>query len=378
MSEENMEKYLEPFFHVLSISLALYNSVPPLLHGDYNPSNIYSSCWVTPKPWFCENEDNAGVDCVRGKSAIDGSTEELLRWNFIIVLIILCTICTYVFISDRNQNPSYEIMPVKPHTFRRKGRLSLAANHTSTLPQPDLPVLDETTALLRPSNERHTIGPNDSSQEDQYQETKTVMSHALLYAIAAVLPNTYYIIYSSNQSPSNMFYLSVLYFMSNSDGLYNLFIFVHHKVHNLKVSNPSMSTKEAIIDVFTNGGIHDAIIITEIDMVREYHSTMIQDHTTQQDIVVDHNLHQQTLDRAQGIAMQLGSITHTLKSGSSISAHLGSPANSPTSVSYVPSTSSTNTSIHHGNGRSNFSAAVGEVDNWLALFEEEISLAESV
>ncbi len=66
MSEENIKKNLEPFFHALSIFLSLYNSVPPLLHGDYNPSNINPSCWLTSKPWFCKNKDNAGVDCVRG------------------------------------------------------------------------------------------------------------------------------------------------------------------------------------------------------------------------------------------------------------------------------------------------------------------------
>ncbi len=367
MSEENVKKYLEPFFHALSIFISLYSSVPPLLHGDYNASFKFPVCISSPKPWFCGNEDNTSIECVRGKGAeslANVGKMYVAAFLFLCYFVLLSIICIQVFMIDYHKHlKSRRIMKfIAQQGIRRRPLLEPNHSYSSTFsPQQQ----QESSLLLRV---QETV--DSTFIEDQFQETKTIIFQAMLYAISTAMIFASWISLNQNLYPSDMFYKSTLFALSYSQGFSNLLIFLFHKVYNLKIGNPEISTKQAILDIFENGGIHDAIIITEMDMVVEYHSTVIQDT---QDI--DHHLTQDFLHRTGALrAEQLRNNQNqeNICSNRSVgmTAQLGS-TRTPVS-SYLPSTGGTSF-YPHGNDML-YISAVGEVDNVFGVVDEDISL----
>ena len=261
IADETVNRYLEPLFFIRSILWPLWITLPPLLNGDYNSSYDYPMCASTPKPWFCNNAENDGIECVRGKEAPKLRLEELKASKLYIIssLIVLFILTSYVFFSEWRRHQELNrpfVVKVIPIHFKRKSKYHVSQD--------------------RPSAGTSSSSKDDSQNDSKYEETKAITIQALWYAASLVALSVSWILLRDGENGSlyqfDMLYKSTLFALSYSQGLTNMLIFILHKVRNIKISNPDMSTRLAIMDVLTNGGVHDAIIITDLDVVADYDS----------------------------------------------------------------------------------------------------------
>lgn len=290
MSNETMRRCLEPLIHTVSIVSALVSAIPPFVRGDYNASFSFPVCTSVPKPWFCNNDLNGGVECVRGKNAkiieFRGKVAGRVLSGCIACLLITCI---HVFFSEQRKINVRKILTndvlyskIGDRRIRRRGDLSglrskdcKSSKSSSSAQQHSI---NENTTLLSQEALDGTEQNLNSTENEGYTETKSILFQALWYLTSIIPLFLSWMYLNEHQYPSHMAYKSTLFAVSYSQGFTNLLIFISHKVFNLKVSNPEMTTLEAIRDIFESGGIHDPILITEIDLVNEYHSTELSAH----------------------------------------------------------------------------------------------------
>ena len=240
--DKKIQKF-EPATYLLCACMILWSTLPPLFNDEYNATYDFPICTSAAKPWFCNEENNAGIDCVRGKLAQISPFLNARTMSIIIIIWVtpLLLVIVFVYISDKMRSMSSKQSKEKTtnqYLLRRRG------GNVSRLVQ-------------------------DTSQEDHFYKTKTIAFRALGY-FSFVLANLSWLLciyLDKSQEKPNEVLMVILSIIGYTDGLFILVVFVFHKVHNLKVSNPCMSTKEAIWDVVTNGGVHDAVVITEMDKV---------------------------------------------------------------------------------------------------------------
>ena len=290
MTTKKIKKYVEPLIHLLSISISLLLALPPVFQGNYNTSFNQPFCMPAPKPWFCDNDDNNGVECVRGGEINYGCYYEL--YNLIVArvtFVIFGLLCWLVYDSERQvvslMNQYSTVRQVRGdgssggRTNHQEGRSAISFNWTRSLNKNGigffrLPIAGTTVLQLRNGEE---MSMEDALKVQQYNDTKIIALQVILYVLLYFLSPISYTILMKRQisgaHPSQMPFDSLLLSLSLLDGGFYLFMFMFHKVRNLKRCDNNLHTWKAIRQIFRNGGADDTFVMTRMHIVMHYHDS---------------------------------------------------------------------------------------------------------
>jgi hypothetical protein len=288
MTSETMKKYLEPLIHIMPIGAALMVALPPLLQDNYNPSIVTPWCIISPKPWFCTNENNNGVECIRGVSPsnttgyiydskfLSKALSIFMIWRF----LCLGLLCWMVYRTERQIakliEQEYDDMK------RRRSTMHCDSVSSSWIPLSSKVDMDELQGgkvqrgqlkCIESGQEEVSMQELTQIKKDQYTETKIIASQAMLYILSSVLTNYTLVIFFSLPDVK-ILYKSEMLVLTSLEGLYNLLIFTFHKVYKLKRCNRNISFLAAMKQIFRNGGVHhDSLVISSMAIVSQQSSS---------------------------------------------------------------------------------------------------------
>eukprot|EP00551_Chaetoceros_affinis_P012770 CAMPEP_0203668240 /NCGR_PEP_ID=MMETSP0090-20130426/4926_1 /ASSEMBLY_ACC=CAM_ASM_001088 /TAXON_ID=426623 /ORGANISM="Chaetoceros affinis, Strain CCMP159" /LENGTH=461 /DNA_ID=CAMNT_0050532635 /DNA_START=337 /DNA_END=1722 /DNA_ORIENTATION=+ len=261
MRIETLTKYIEPLIHTSCISLGLFLSLPPLFIGGYNVSYDANYCTVAPKPWFCKN-DNSTVACVRGGA---GMGIQLLSEKTLVnrydppttafIIVCLLVVCCRVYQKDREM----------AKLLRDWGIFDCGSRHLRNLHgKPGISIrLRQGVYRLR-NGEVVSLEEIQQRIKDQYKDTKVIVSQSAVYFSVQLFLIASELIFSF--SVGSISVLAVITVLWSVQGLYQLFIFIFHKVFNQRRNEPNISFSDALIEIFRGPG-DEAFIISGIHAV---------------------------------------------------------------------------------------------------------------
>ena len=195
MTEENIRKYIEPFFHILAFAVSLAMSLLSLRDDGFHPSSLMSFCGPFKYPYWCTDES----DClVVGNPGVRFFPLYFLCIAFVTAILSLIVVVLSVYRQERN--------------FRK------VVNDVSTEADEGLSM---TVAEYR----------------NNLTVTKTITRQAMYYVAAFIA--VYYILFIrsissiGNEKQPILATSEVIQIMHvllrPSQGVFNFLIFVHHK-----------------------------------------------------------------------------------------------------------------------------------------------------
>ena len=253
LSNITIEKYIEPIIHLVTITWALWATVPPLFHHGYNAVDVQPFCAMSQRPNRCiqhhNNNMNATECMIDFFAAFDpGQSDQMFNFTAkllgVFVTICLTFVCYRVFYYER------QII--------------------STLNQHQ----DGTC------NECCTCNDNNvdeccqrTHEEVKYEETKVIIFQSATYVLCVLIVTFAWFIYSSippTQTQTTWQQITLLA-LSSLQGLFCLCFFMVHKVYTLKRLQVSyhqnnkkvynMSTWSAIKYIIKGGGVENSSLI---------------------------------------------------------------------------------------------------------------------
>jgi hypothetical protein len=205
MMDTTFQKFVEPLFHALAISLSIYIPTSALTKESINPSIHKNWCARESLPFWCDGNDEKSYDenyivCIRGDTELEQIMEERLNVFFAVVAVIVFISMIMIILSVYQSERS---MPLDP---------------TSS------------------SNSR-TMGAN---------ATKVVLVQisAYLFSIVLVSVCSYLSVSYREISSLSMQYFYII--IGSTRGMLNFIIFVGHKVYNLQRVNECLSLRDII------------------------------------------------------------------------------------------------------------------------------------
>jgi hypothetical protein len=272
MTREKIEKYVEPLIHFMPIVIPFIIAVSPLLQGEYNASIDLPWCVPSPKPWFCKNENNGGVECVKGGSVnipfpdignfISIFTLILLVWR----LLCLGLICWKVYAEEKR---NAAVMDYYDYVKRNAGSDEMAMKRVGSS---GLQKRGGRILIRLEDGRIDTIEDHIILEVDRFKETKIIASQATLYILASVLVSFTCVMYL-HLPETQVLYKSVMGFLSNLEGFYNLLIFTFHKVYSMRRCNSNLSFAEAMHKILS-GQAQDTFVFSSMDIVVSQQNTL--------------------------------------------------------------------------------------------------------
>jgi hypothetical protein len=276
---ETIENYVEPFIHFISITIPLFVTVPLLFQGAYNVGTEFLSCAPSPKPWFCKNKNNGGIECIRGGS-MNATFLNLQTFiftfffaSFIWRILCMGIICWKVYRTEKRdalliaeycseftttgQSTTYFRSVSRRTRMQRFGNVSLLAGRKQ-----DRLIRHEGGQII-------TMEELIQNGADHYKETKIILFQAMWYILSSIFVQLNLMIALSDVLPeSQVLCKTVLLALTGLEGFYNLLIFVFHKVFSMQRSDENLSFLEAM-KVIINGEAQDSFVITSMKMVSQ-------------------------------------------------------------------------------------------------------------
>jgi hypothetical protein len=275
MRMKTIEKYVEPFIHFISITIPLFVAVPLLFQGAYNVGTFLPICLPSPKPWFCKNKNNRGIECIRGGSMnttfIDLKTFlfKFVSVSFIWRILCMGIICWKVYRTEKSasliaqycsdsattgQTTTYSGPVSHRKPTQRFGKVRLFGRKQDRL-------------IRLEGGEVITMEELIQNRADHYKETKTILFQAMLYILSSILVQLTLLVLAVLPETQIQLYI-VLTALTGMDGFYNLLIFMFHKVYSMQRCNDNLSFSEAM-KVIINGEAQDSFVITGMKIVSQ-------------------------------------------------------------------------------------------------------------
>jgi hypothetical protein len=242
MRDKVIQKYVEPFLHMLPLFCGLAYSVPPLVHELYNPGvGAFVWCCVTPYPDECGNNS---YECIRGRRETMNNLMKVMSsfiYSALTIIIVSMTMVLWkVFQTNRLLTELSEI-------YNRRG------------------IHDRRRVHLQQRNERH-------------RTSKVIFVQVSLYLLASLLglvPPMLRVtrVVSSNEQNTS----AQLKALANIDrvilvflplqGFFNFVIFVSHKIYNYRRVHRNVSICNVLGLLFQGSGNDPTIMISRISIV---------------------------------------------------------------------------------------------------------------
>mmetsp|Transcript_25114 Transcript_25114/g.28940 ORF Transcript_25114/g.28940 Transcript_25114/m.28940 type:complete len:381 (-) Transcript_25114:604-1746(-) len=209
-TKKTLLKKLEPYLHIVPISIGLLSGCLALITDSINPGSR-GYCWPQDFPLHCTGDEN--VECIRGKNALKQRIF-LLAWPVILIWTLNCTIMWAIYSTLRKQD-------------RRNASHSFQPSRTSTPPR----------------RRSFTTFTADESHNLQYQRSRKARTRVLQYFIAFSLTMgfvTLDMLLCNVKSLDNL--MEILTLISQPlAGFFNLIVFIIPTVNNVRRVNPEFS-----------------------------------------------------------------------------------------------------------------------------------------
>lgn len=209
-TKKTLLKKLEPYLHIVPISIGLLSGSLALITDSMNPGSR-GYCWPQDFPLHCTGDEN--VECIRGKNALKLRVF-LLAWPVLLIWTLNCIIMWGIYSTLRKQD-------------RRNASHSFQPSRTST-----------------PSRRRSfTTFTVDESHNLQYRRSRKARTRVLQYFIAFSLTIVFsaldMLLYKV-KSLNNL--LEILTLISQPlAGFFNLIVFIIPAVNKVRKMNPKFS-----------------------------------------------------------------------------------------------------------------------------------------
>jgi len=171
LSDIDIARRLEPFFHFVPITWALFGANYALVNKTINP-HMYGTCWIAPLPFGCDTNDLVG--CERGENA------ERVRWIVhgfvgIIIFIFIIILMTVMFLHIRGQ---------ELRNMAQRLRNTIMARGTSSRNENDN---DNFRENFRASNNPSTLNTSTGFLRQSVTNSQRVLNQAIAYVTAYLL-----------------------------------------------------------------------------------------------------------------------------------------------------------------------------------------------
>jgi len=240
MKENTIKKKVEPFLHLLCLTIALGNSLPPLFLQLYNSSRF--DAWCTIFALKCRGTRNSDV-------AILISLSCQLIILFVVMITCFALMIRRACMIDKEINlyaHSKTHTPVKSHIIRTKHQL------------------DQIDA------KKGTLKANMSCYElkqvvSKHEATKVIVIQAIAYFMALILSLLFPIIRIVGVEGEWPLYLQLIFMPLQ--GFFNFIIFIGHKVYNYSRVNEEDSYCTILRKFFCDSDIQEPILLSRISLV---------------------------------------------------------------------------------------------------------------
>ena len=226
MPDANISKLVEPLMHAYTTAFGFSISISLLVFDAYNPTPYDVWCTAITYPYWCPgSQDQACL--IRGSRSSYHVRNIMLLHNILSATVVLSSLCLVIW------------------TIYSQERLFVMyrANIISRLR------LQETF-------------------EQDFYLTKAILKQASAYALSFLLVNIFPFISMVFGRPNNTFLSIAHLLLRPSQGVFNLLIFLYHKIYNIKRNNRNASLCHAIVDIF-NGSYEPENAISTIYLVRQ-------------------------------------------------------------------------------------------------------------
>ena len=306
MRNESLKR-VEPVLHVAAIAFATSYSLPAVFDGGYNAFFGTPTCTLVPKPWFCEKNINGGgegaVECIRGAgevSDVSPGSIQFLKNESGLVFLLLATLCLVLVcwkVFCRERKIKFHLEQLIRENQQDSIQLQAGMNYGTMYRPSSIP------GTLRIAGTNTCISEllNTGSEEDipieeildaynhQYENTKVITFQSMLYLLSLSVIIFGCTNITSLQPSLVSWYKTMLLALSCILGVNNLWIFLFHKVFDLKrSSNSDLSTWDAITNILRDGGVHETLVITRMHLLSKIPAkpSVIDDDKDEDDSIV--------------------------------------------------------------------------------------------
>jgi len=251
MKAETFSKFIEPILTVFAIAAPVATIITMLANqGLINPIPYESYCSISSYPIDCNERDD--IECIRGGGS-NGVAQFFIVFFFAMVTA-LATLVTSMFLiiltfykSERSLKRTRAMMKehVKedgsptdgPHSTKKNNKQEEEAGH----------------------------------QESQHNMTKIITSQALMYLGSFVFTWIFVVLINLEGVFSNNHWIQALKLVFQPlQGFFNMLIFIHHKVFNLRRADEDLSVSEALRIIFTASSMMPEMILSRLTIVHEH------------------------------------------------------------------------------------------------------------
>ena len=242
MTEDDIRKYVEPFFHILPFVVSLALSWLSLNYDLIHPSPYISFCMPMPYPYWCTDES----DCLNREDYGSERSWILLRASSVVLGIMYSS----AIIS---------LVVVVLSVYKRERRFRRSANEVTTEE-------DAMNSWLIQEYRNDLVITKNAMKQSLYYIAALIAVYfvPIIRTMETVINEESFIIETSPVS-------QILHFLLRpSQGVFNLLIFVQAKVLLLRREreNACMPTSHLLIAVILNGEEAEVTPISSLELVR--------------------------------------------------------------------------------------------------------------
>jgi len=260
MKAETFSKIIEPVLTVMAIAVPVITSFTKLANkGIINPHPYDSFCAVD-----CNERDD--IECIRG----GGSTNDMAQYRIVFfscMMTALGTLATSMFLI---------ILTFYKSERSLKRTRSMIKDHVKEDGSPtDTPSTDTPTNTPADDGAHSTKNNNKQEEEAGHQEpqhkmTKIITSQALMYLGSFFFTWIFTVLtYLGDDSSDNWWIQALKLVFQPLQGFFNMLIFVHHKVYNLRRTDEDLSVSEALRIIFAAPSMIPEMILSGLTIVHE-------------------------------------------------------------------------------------------------------------
>jgi len=255
MKAETFSKFVEPILLVLGIVLPVITTITILANqGLINPTPIEPCCGIGAYPFNCNERDD--MECIRG-----GGSNGIVQFRilfFFIMTTALGTLATSMLLI---------ILTFYQSERSLKRTRSMMQEHVTEDGAPTETPTDGPHSNTNINKQEEEAG----HQESQHNMTKTITIQALMYLGAFVFTWIFSVLIHLGDDFMENRCIQVLKLVFQPlQGFFNMLIFIHHKVFNLRRTIKDLSVSEALLIIFAAPSMMPEVRISQLKIVHEY------------------------------------------------------------------------------------------------------------
>ena len=253
MKQENMQRYVEPFLHLVPAAVAIWLSVPHLFTQGYN-TGFHPWCMVIPEPNFCQ--DNDKYECERGAS----EDEFLVLDRRMVMFVLSLSLCALSLALTCYKVFQYERILV---IAQRRGNIMI--RQTIRHGGADHPTEGRLLSIQGESGDFYVEGNIMERIEVSHKITRVILFQSFLY-VASYFATLFFTVLNvslgTKKQTKNNYYRELT--MLPLQGMFTFIIFIFHKVYNMKRVDPSLSVCKALWNIFVRGDADDSFLMSRM------------------------------------------------------------------------------------------------------------------